>query len=155
MCLPQKLLRKFTGPLQLGAQEIQGPQAKQSGNKLRGIAQSFTKLLRASIDSLDFRRGPAFDDRYGGAKGQLEKQLLLNALWAVGQLLQQIYRNSKPVDRIGIGRSLRRLLARLPQILNRFLEVVAAAVMMRQLLQMIVQLRREHRLQRHCGAFVQ
>src|ERR1700733_13040851 len=94
LCLSQKLLRKFTSPLQVGAQEIQGPQAKQSGNKLRGIAQSFTKLLRASIDSLDFRCGPAFDDRYSGAKGQLEEQLLLIALWAVGKLLQQIYRKS-------------------------------------------------------------
>src|ERR1700685_3123647 len=87
LCLPQKLLRKFTGPPQIGAQEIQGPQTKQSGDKLRRISQSLTKLLRASIDSLDFRCGPAFEDRYSGAKGQQEEQLLLNALWAVGKLL--------------------------------------------------------------------
>jgi hypothetical protein len=53
--LPE-LLRNFAGPLQLGAQEIEEPKSKLTKKKFRGIAQSLTKLPRASIGTLDFRR---------------------------------------------------------------------------------------------------
>jgi hypothetical protein len=53
----------------------------------------------------------------------------------------------KSADRISMRGALQRLLARLPQILNRLGDVIATTVMMRQLAQMIVHLLGEHRLE--------
>src|SRR5216683_5442853 len=52
-------------------------------------------------------------------------------------------------------RALQRLLARPPQVFDRLADVIAEAVMTRQLAQVIVQLPGEHRLQRNSGALVQ
>src|ERR1700730_17817690 len=57
--------------------------------------------------------------------------------------------------RFGVCRSLDRLLRRQPQVFDRLRNVIAAAVMTRQLAQMVVQLLGEHRLERLAGAFVQ
>ena len=52
-------------------------------------------------------------------------------------------------------RALHRLLAGAPEIFDRLADVIAVAVMMRQLAQMIVQLLGEHRFQCLSGALVQ
>src|ERR1700720_2393315 len=76
-------------------------------------------------------------------------------LRAVREPLEQIYRRSETTDRINMRRALQRLLPCAPEIFDRLADVIAAAVMMRQLTQMIVQLLGEHRLQCVSGALVQ
>jgi hypothetical protein len=71
----------------------------------------------------------------------------LNTLGAVREPLEQIYRRNETTGRLSICRALHRLLARQPQIFDRLGNVIAAAVVMGQVAQMIVQLPGEHRLQ--------
>src|SRR5713101_8059097 len=85
----------------------------------------------------------------------MEEQFLPNTFGAVRESLEQIYRRSETTDRISMRRALQRLVPCTPQILDRLADVIAAAVVMRQPGQMIVQLPGEHRFQRLSGAFVQ
>jgi hypothetical protein len=61
----------------------------------------------------------------------LEEQFSLNALRTVRLPVEQIYCRHEAIDRIAIGRALRCLLARPPQIFDCPRNVIAAAVMMR------------------------
>src|SRR5215468_4121494 len=106
--------------------------------KLRAIAQLFTELARASVSALHLRRGKPLDAEERGAEGQLEEQFSLSALNAVRELLNQICRDAEITDRASVGRVLQRLLARSSQVLHRFSHVIAAAVMMRQFIEMVV-----------------
>src|SRR5262245_40102 len=58
---PQELLGKLIGRPKLASVQAYGPHSEQGGEKLRGIAQPVTKLPRASVSAVRFRRGPPFD----------------------------------------------------------------------------------------------
>jgi hypothetical protein len=65
------------------------------------------------------------------AEGQLEPQLALNALSALWELQQQIYRRGKTANRIGMRGALERLLTGAAKIIDGLVEVVAVSVVMR------------------------
>src|SRR5215471_6564513 len=131
-------------------------QSPQGGEKLRWVAQPLTKLPRARICGLRFRRWriPSNGD-YGCADGQKEKHFPLNALGTFWQLLEQSYRRTETTYRISIGRALKRLLAGTPQVFDRLAEVIAATIVTRQVAQVIIQSLGVHQLQGCSGTLVQ
>src|SRR6266852_4716755 len=134
---------------------MHAPQSTEGLEELWGLAHPLTKLPRAGESSLHVRHAPAFNGDNHLAKGQLEAQFSLNTLGVLRELLEQTYRRTETADRIGIRRAPQRLLTRSPQIFDRLGYVIGAAVMTRQLVQMVIQLLRKHRLQRLSGALMQ
>src|SRR6266851_3125473 len=118
----------------------------QSEKVFSRIAAALTNFQRTSECAFDFRSGPPFKQNACLAEAHLERQLALNPLSIVRQFLEQGYRRDKIAGRICGSTALQRLLARTPEIFDSLGEVVAAAVMTRQLADMIVQLIRKHRL---------
>ena len=69
--------------------------------------------------------------------------------------MEQIDRDGNTSDGVVMCGALHRLLARASKKFDRLVDVIAVAIVMRQLAQVIVQLIGEHRLQRLSGALMQ
>ena len=130
----------------LSSRQMHAAQANQGEKKLLWVAHLVTKLSCASECALHLGRGKTSGGDERCAEAYLEGHFSLNALRAVREPLEQIQSRTKTIDRIRMGRALQRLLARPPQVLDRLGEVIAATVVMRQLVQMVPQLLGEHRL---------
>jgi hypothetical protein len=85
----------------------------------------------------------------------MQLQFPLNAFGAVREPWKQVYRLRETTDRGGMRGALQRLLPCSPKIFDRLDYVIAPAVVMRQLAQMIVQLVGEYLFQRLSGALMQ
>ena len=114
-----------------------------------------TQLVRTNVHGFCFWCRPAFaNHQYWTECGQ-DGKFALVSFRTFRQALQQFQRGAQILGRFLIGRALGRLPPRTLQILDGLADIVAAAVMMRQFAQMIVQTPGKRRLYCLSGPLVQ
>ena len=103
----------------------------------------------------EFAGGVILGQLYAIAEGRLETQIAAISPFAARKLGELFQRAAGQAERLAVGRAFRRLLRRQRQVLDRALHVAAAAVMMRELGHVIVEMVVPQRIDRGRDALVQ
>src|SRR5262245_38677301 len=133
----KKLLAQLMRNPVFTSDQVKRPQSEENGEELGGFIDLPTEVERPGVSFLHFRRCISLDSHQWSTQRNLQRELLLGALWCVRQSLEQLQSGGQVADRLRVRRTLHSLLCGKLRILDRLRCISAMAIVMRQLAQVL------------------